>query len=301
MKRKIVQHGSSSLTITLPVKWVNKYGIKKGSELDIEEDGSRLVLSTDGDIVHLKKEIFSKDMGLFTKNDLSHLYQLGYDDVEITFNDSKTLKEIKSRVSECIGYEIIDQKSNKVHIKSIVTTIDTEFDTLLRKSFQVTNEMAKEILEALKDKKFDELVNIRSMEGLNNRFTDICIRILNKKGYSNQKRTMQMYEIVKNIERIADEFKYISDIFKNYNKTISNTNLDLFSEVIDYYLCFYNIMYNFKPELKEKIFLLRKPLITKIESQFEKSKSKETLFLHHQLDIIQKVYEGVGGYLALTL
>jgi phosphate uptake regulator len=301
MKRKIVQHGSSSLTITLPVKWVNKYGLKKGAELEVEEDGSRLILNTQEDIVNLKKEIFSKDMGLFTKNDLSHLYQLGYDDVEITFNDTKTLNEIKSRVSECIGYEIIDQRSNKVHIKSIVTTIETEFDTLLRKSFQVTNEMARELLDALKNKNFGELSNIRSMEGLNNRFTDICIRILNKKGYTNQKRTMQMYEIVKNIERIADEFKYISDIFKDYKGKISDINLKLFSEVIDYYFVFYNMMYNFKPELKEDIFLLRKPLIIKIENQLEKAKAKETFFLHHQLSILQKVYEGVGGYLTLTL
>jgi len=204
-------------------------------------------------------------------------------------------------VPECIGFEIIDQKANKVKIKSIVTTIETEFDTLLRKSFQVTNEMAKELLDALKKEDYQLLTNIRSMEGLNNRFTDVCIRILNKKGYKVQKRTMQMYEIVKNIERIADEFKYIADALTEFKGKLSSTSVQLFTKVVDYYLDFYNMMYKFEPALKERIFLDRRPLHTKIKTQLEKSKGKESLFLHHQISLIQKTYEGAGGYLSLVM
>ncbi len=301
MKRRIVQHGSSSLTITLPIKWVGRYNLKKGDELNVEENGSSLAITTKAEINNTKKEIFVKDEGIFTKNDLSHLYQLGYDDIEITFSDKRTFEDIKSRVPECIGFEIIDQKANKVKIKSIVTTIETEFDTLLRKSFQVTNEMAKELLDALKKEDYQLLTNIRSMEGLNNRFTDVCIRILNKKGYKVQKRTMQMYEIVKNIERIADEFKYIADALTEFKGKLSSTSVQLFTKVVDYYLDFYNMMYKFEPALKERIFLDRRPLHTKIKTQLEKSKGKESLFLHHQISLIQKTYEGAGGYLSLVM
>lgn len=301
MKRRIVQHGSSSLTITLPIKWVGRYNLKKGDELNVEENGSSLAITTQAEINNTKKEIFVKDEGIFTKNDLSHLYQLGYDDIEISFSDKRTFEDIKSRVPECIGFEIIDQKANKVRIKSIVTTIDTEFDTLLRKSFQVTNEMAKELVDALKKEDYDALSNIRSMESLNNRFTDVCIRILNKKGYKVQKRTMQMYEIVKNIERIADEFKYIADTLVDFKGKLSSTSLQLFSKVVEYYLDFYKMMYKFEPQIKERIFLDRKSLHNKIIAQLEKSKGKESIFLHHQISLIQKTYEGAGGYLSLIL
>jgi len=56
MKRKIVQHGSSSLTITLPIKWVEKFGLKKGGELNVEENGPTLLISTGGRRLPHKKK-----------------------------------------------------------------------------------------------------------------------------------------------------------------------------------------------------------------------------------------------------
>ncbi|MBI4919095.1 phosphate uptake regulator PhoU [archaeon] len=301
MKRKIVQHGSSSLTVTLPVKWVDQFNLKKGDEINVEEAGDTLLVSTDKSVSVSKKIVSTSDYGLFTKNNLSHLYQLGYDEIEITFEDSKTLDEIKERIPGCIGYEIIDQKANKVFIKSIATTLETEFDTLLRKSFLITNEMTNSIMECLEKKEYSKLKEARNMESLNNKFTDVCIRILNKKGYKVPRRTMQMYEIVKNIERIADEFKYICDLLVNSGKKLDKKFLDYFKETVDYYLAFYNMFYRFDPKLKKKLYLGRKELTNKYQKEMEKTKGTESVFLHHLINIIQKTYEGAGGYFALVL
>jgi len=301
MKRKIVQHGSSSLTITLPVKWAQKYKLKKGDEINVEESGPSLMITTEHEIAVPKKQVSTTESGIFTKNNLSHLYQLGYDEIEIRFDDNKTLQEIKKRLPDLIGFEIIDQKENKVYIKSIATTIETEFDTLLRKSFMITNEMAKSVLNVLEKGQYEKLNEIRNMESLNNRFTDVCIRILNKKGYKNAKRTMQMYEIVKNIERIADEFKFICDLFSDYNKKIDKTILQSFREAIDYYLAFYEMFYKFDPKLKKKIYQDRERLIKKYSMQLGKSKNTMSVFIHHLMNIVQKTYDGAGGYFALVL
>jgi len=301
MKRRIVQHGSSSLTITLPIKWATKYDLKKGDELELEMSGPILMVSTTKEIASPKKEVSVSDSGIFTKNNLSHLYQLGYDEIVIRYEDPSTLEEIKRRIVGCMGYEIIDQKENRVYIKSIATTIETEFDTLLRKSFQITNEMARSVLEALEKQEFEKLKEIRNMESLNNKFTDICLRILNKKGYKVPKRTMQIYEIVKNIERIADEFKYICNTFESYNKKISKEVLLAFKESIDYYLAFYEMFYKFDPKLKKKLYLGRKGLVKKYSTALEKSKGTEAMFYHHLINIVQKTYDGAGGYFALVL
>ncbi len=301
MKRKIVQHGSSSLTVTLPVKWVDKFNLKKGEEINIEETGDTLLVSTDKSVAISKKVVSASEYGIFTKNNLSHLYQLGYDDIEVIFEDSKTLEDIRERIPGCIGYEIIDQKANKVFIKSIATTLETEFDTLLRKSFLITNEMAANIIEILEKKQYAKLKELRNMESLNNKFTDVCIRILNKKGYKIPRRTMQMYEIVKNIERIADEFKYVCDLLADHNKPFDKKFLDYFKETVDYYLSFYHMFYKFDSKLKKKLYLERKELVMKYQKEMEKTKGKETVFLHFLINIIQKTYEGAGGYFALVL
>ncbi len=301
MKRKIVRHGSSSLTITLPAKWVKKFALNKGDEVNVEESGSELIVSTEQETASQKKVVSVTDYGLFTKNNLSHLYQLGYDEIEIIFNDNKTLEEIKSRLPECIGFEIIDQKENRVFIKSIATTIESEFDTLLRKSFLITNEMAKDMLKALEEGQYGKLREIRNMESLNNKFTDVCIRILSKRGYKVAKRTMQIYDVLKTIERITDEFKYICDLFSCYRGKIDKSLIGLFRESIDYYLAFYSMFYKFDPELKKRIYLERKKLVRKYEAQLEQSKGVTSRFLHHMIEIVEKTYNAAGGYFALML
>lgn len=269
--------------------------------MNVEENGGKLMVSTEKEHSINKKEVTTTESGIFTKNNLSHLYQLGYDEIEINFEDSETLKEIQQRMANCIGFEIIDQKPNRVYIKSIATTLDSEFDTLLRKAFMITNEMARGILEALEKKEYSRMKELRNMEVLNNKFTDVCIRILNKKGYKTPNRTMQMYEIIKNIERLGDEFKHICSLFDEKSKIIDKELVKYFKETIEYYLAFYNIFYKFDPALKKKIYLERKSLLQKYNSSLEKNKGMEARFLHHLINIVEKTYEGTGGYFALIL
>ncbi|MBI4980560.1 phosphate uptake regulator PhoU [Candidatus Woesearchaeota archaeon] len=303
MKRSIVQHGSSSLTITLPRKWVEKFKLNKGDELEVEESGSRIIISTQQESGSSKKEFSDKESGIFTGNNLSHLYQLGYDEVEIRFSDSKTVDEVKRRLPNCMGWEIIDQTEKKIYIKSIATTLETEFEQLLRKSFLLINELAKGLAEVLEKQQYGRLPELRALEQLNNKFTDVCIRILNKRGYSQANRTMQMYEIVKNIERIADEFKYICDLFGPYQpgKKIEPELLKLFKEVVEYYFAFYHLFYKFDADAKKKIYLGRKPLYSKLMHKLKTSKGDGSVFLCHLQNIVQKTYDGAGGYFALVL
>jgi len=296
MKRRIVQHGSSSLTITLPIKWANKFSIKKGDEIDVQESGSSIVISTEKQLASSKKQFSATDYGIFTKNNLSHLYQLGYDEIEVSYDDTTTLEEIKNRIQDCLGFEIIDQKPNKVYIKSIASAMESEFETLLKKSFQITNDMAKSMLTAFEKGEFEKLKEIKNMESLNNKFTDVCLRILNKKGYKKPNRVMQIYEVVKNIERIADEFKYLCVLLEN-SKKLDKPLVDSFRQAADYYLAFYEMFYKFEPKLKQKLYKERESLVKKFSEQM----SKNPLFYHHLINIVMKTFDGAGGYFALVL
>ncbi len=295
MKRKIVQHGSSSLTVTLPIKWAERFKLKKGDELDLEESGSKIIISTRNESAGGKKIIYAKD-GRFTKYNLSHLYQLGYDEIEIEIRDKETVKDINERLPNCMGYEIINQKDNTIYIKSIATTIETEFDNILRKAFSVTEDMGKELLDSLRKKRLKDLDEIKNLERLNNKFTDFCMRILNKKGYKVPERTLQMYEILKNIERIADEFKYICNELENKNKTSKEFELYL-KETVDYFSVFVELFYKNKIELKEEIYNNQ----SKLSEKFSKNINKDPILIHHLINIVQKTYYCYGSYCALKL
>ena len=107
-----------------------------------------------------------------------------------------------------------------------------------------------------------------------------------------------MYEIVKNLERIGDEYKYICDYIKVNNKLEKNfiTNL---SEVIDYFSMFVLIFFKENKDLNEKMYSQRKILMNKLKIEIKKS--KDPILFHFLINIVQKTYEGFGGYSALIL
>jgi len=301
MKRKIVQHGSSSLTVTLPIKWALKYHLKKGDELSCEEQGPRIIIETEKESHHLRKEVSTTFSGIFTKNNLTQLYQLGYDEVEVRYDDLATLREIQERVPECIGYEIIDQKAKVIVIKSIASALESEFDVLLRKCFLVTKEMGEDVYQAIVKNDFAKLEEIRHQEFINNKFTMCCVRILHKRGFHDNHRIMQMYDIIKQLERIADEYKYICDAFHTATKPCSKESIQLFKNVNDYFEGFYQIFYKFDPVKKNKIYMDRKSIQTTARKIMQSSKAEETLLMHHLRNIIEKTYDAAGEYFALIL
>ena len=61
-----------------------------------------------------------------------------------------------------------------------------------------------------------------------------------------------MYEIVKQLERIADEYKYLCDELSDNGKTaLSKEILNLFEEINAFFDTFYRMFYKFDPKLKQ--------------------------------------------------
>ena len=57
MKRNIVKQGHSTLMVSIPMKWVKKYNLKKGMQVDVEDNGRDLIISTKSELEPKKKEI----------------------------------------------------------------------------------------------------------------------------------------------------------------------------------------------------------------------------------------------------
>ena len=47
IKRRVIQIANSTQLISLPRKWTQKYNIRKGDELEVEEDGDRILVHTE--------------------------------------------------------------------------------------------------------------------------------------------------------------------------------------------------------------------------------------------------------------
>ena len=105
MKRKIVQHGSSSLTVSLPFSWAQKHGLSKGDEIEVEERGHSLIIHSKDKPTLSKATFVIDDKNKFLRRYIISLYKQGYDEIEICSEDGMPMEKIEDVLNEVLGFE----------------------------------------------------------------------------------------------------------------------------------------------------------------------------------------------------
>ena len=124
-----------------------------------------------------------------------------------------------------------------------------EFDNALRRIFLLILSLADEIKKELKtgDNK-DALKSIHIVDTNIDRFTDFCLRVLNKKGYKDYRKTTTMYSIIFLLELVGDDLKKIA-IHLIEAKKITPKMEELFRPAYEIIHVFYTLFYNYSNEL----------------------------------------------------
>ena len=267
MRRKVVQHGPSTLIISLPSGWIKKNNVKKGDELEVKEEGKTIIVST-GDI--LQDSSITKDVSAFdpllVNTFLVRAYQKGYDKIHLIHNNLEVLKRIQTKTLELIGYEIIEQNNKYCLIQSISSHIELDFDNSLRKAFIITKQMLDIAIKAYKEKDYPSLEGLQIMDLEVNRFCNFCLRQINKEQYIGTEQAQQshtLYYLIEILEELGDVFKRMAKylaISKRKNPDIINLMQLLFEQYEAAYSYFYkstadkaNQAYYLSVELDESI------------------------------------------------
>src|SRR3989338_8169015 len=99
MKRKVIQIANSTQLVSLPRKWTQKYGVKKGDEIEVEEDGDRLLIKTES--IPNSREI-EVDVGGLTPRladrFIARAYQKGYDLITVKYDKPELAIAIQEKV-----------------------------------------------------------------------------------------------------------------------------------------------------------------------------------------------------------
>ena len=215
MKRKVIQIANSTHLISLPRKWSQKYGIKKGEELEVEECGSSLKVHTEK-YPHVE-EIIVDVSGLTPRladRFIARAYQKGYDKITLKFDKPELVIAIQNKVKELLGFEIMEQYKDYCVIQSISSKLEVDFDSLLRKAFMITIDMAECCLEGLKNNDPSILENLYYKDFDVNKFCYFCLRSINK-GQHQGFGTYILYYLVELLEDVGDEYKELAKILVN--------------------------------------------------------------------------------------
>jgi phosphate uptake regulator len=297
----VIQIAGSTCLISLPRKWITDHHINKGDELNIDPQGHKIILSTDTEFVPKKMIISCGKFGKFHPNQLSAVYHMGYEEVEIEYSDHATLPSVQQRINNCIGYEIVDQGDNFCRIKTISKASIEEFDQILRKVFLLLLSMGKNCTDIMDKKDYTKLKEVKVLEITNNKLTDFCKRVINVNGYKDHSKITVMYSIATYLEMMADEYRDICDALANKKTKISPKTIEDFKDVNELFNIFYQSFYKFSAEKVEEVFEKAQPLRKKLLEKMTNADAEEMLLLHSLSNILSLIYEMATANLELNL
>ncbi len=305
MKRSVIQLAGRTLLVSLPAKWVDANGVHKGDELDLLEDGHRLVINTEKSSDIETAELNADTIGQFIKRYIFAMYKKGIDEIKITYSDPKVVDAIRDTVlNQTVGYEIISQTPKSCIVKLITSGNIIDFDNLLRRIFLLSLSMSEEMYDSIKKGDFEHLSKTALLEKTNNRLTTICRRSLNKRGTDHYTKVGPIYYIVEELENLADEYKYFcNNLFelRDSKNTLKPEVLALVEKTNEALRIFYEMFYKFDihkfgalDELKKKVDSEAQGLI-----KTKKLNPAELFAVHHSLVIIQRIFRMTGPQLVL--
>jgi len=246
MKRKVVLHGPSTLTISLPASWVKKFNIKKGDELNLEEHEKDLRINFEKESEIGKKQINIGNLTKLGKRYMTASYRQGYDELHLSYFNSKFREDIQNIVGrEIIGFEIVKQNNNFCIIKDLTGHSKDEFNSALRRIWLLTIGLSEESLRAIKENEYMAIKNIKLMDHSINKFTNYCLRLLTKKGHSDFRKTPLYYHLVKSLEEIADQYKDLCVSYLSNKEKVDNISISSFNKINKHLEEFYSLFYKY--------------------------------------------------------
>jgi phosphate uptake regulator len=312
MKRKVIKQGHNTFTLTLPIKWANAQGITAGSEIEVLEQGSSLIVGSNksnGGMGAIEIDITGLPNPLLWRL-ISAAYRAGYDEIHINYAGMEEnnelfrefsyditdwfykgelpkglskftpLEAIQALINRFIGVEVTDQKPNCVVVKQFGEISYNEFGNALRRIFMLTISMGNDILTALEKNDRSSLRGIHMMDTNIDRFEDYCLRVLNVKGYEDYRKTPAIYTTIFTLELVGDEYKRIAQHVLS-GKKYSTPYLKFLREVNDQFQAYYDLFYTPKREKALKIFETDVELCRKVEKLLAQGTDDEKEFLHH--------------------
>ena len=271
MKRKVVKHGSATLTVSLPAKWAKKYGIKAGDELDIKEDMGKLIIAADKGYETIKECHLDMDScGVISQGCIGALYKGGADSIHLTFKKTDGMQVIDKALKDLLGFEIMHQANNSCTIKEISTFGQEDMQSMLKRTCLLLISIADDSIDALKQGNKDLLKKIIERDIIVNKFANYCRRIINKKGVAKIKDVPMIYYVIEEVENLGDEYKYLCRHILENNLTIANKEVfKIFESLNKLFNDFFRLYFKFSIEKTRKLVEDKKKLIKQINKLFK--------------------------------
>ncbi len=286
--RKIIKLGASSLVVSLPKEWIEKFNIKKGDSVEFE-------IGVEGSLTIIPKQILEKidqEVEIVAPSDftpgrlereLIGAYLSNYSIIRVKAEDNFTKEqqlEIRSRVKRLTGCQIIESSSREIVIQNLLRIDELNADKGIYRAYLITLSMLKDCVTSLRELKPEILDNLSQIDDDVDQFYFLILKQL-RSGLLDYRilRKLKLkpidcldyFMVTQRIEHIADHINRIAEQLKILlNSEYENT----IKEVLDLLTTVYNIF-----EGAMDSFLIGNiDLANKIINESVSFKNKEAVF-----------------------
>ncbi len=306
MKRKIIQIAGSTQLISLPRQWCIQQNIKKGAELEIEEQGSKVIVWAEREPIKKETEI---DITPLDRSSVLHLiralYRAGYTTIRLRFKKQltthyRTKQEkmytmiIHEEVNRLSGLEIIEEKENIVVLRGLSEMDIGEFDTVLRRIFMLIGDAFNDYLTGVKNNDHALIGTVEQKHDTITKFISYCLRILNIKGYKNPEKITFIYHIIASLDKITDVIKYAARSSTTLKTKMHPQAVEIVEAISKIMHQYQEIFYKFEIEKVKKFSEQREKVKRAVEALSKKIVHDQVIIinnLEHSLEIMLDIIE----------
>ncbi|MBI2144910.1 phosphate uptake regulator PhoU [Candidatus Woesearchaeota archaeon] len=302
MLRKIIQLGDETLVVSLPSGWARQHNLRKGDELEAEEQGPKLVLYPKSELKQGRVVVDVSGTGPVTKRVVAALYKVGYDEVEILFGSQKELDVVEKTIrDEFVGFEIVSKTGNSIVARVVSQSIHEEFEILLRRVFSLILEMGNECFKVIDSGSLDGLQKVAEIDRDVNRYVNFCRRTLNVTGHKVTKRVAPTYYLVEQLERVGDCYKNLCAALSK-SKSMPSTKLkDSLTDANFMVRKFYELYYKFSLLNLSEFWKEKEKVQGKIAEVLTSTREGELHPMFILSEIVNNVVDANGPLLTLKL
>ena len=164
---------------------------------------------------------------------------------------------------------------------------EEDFKLVLRRIFLLLIETADSLLEGVKANNRLAIEAVEEKHDNINKFVNYCLRLLNKYGYPDVKKTCFYYHIIASIDKIADIIKYNARDMQAYKPLLRPETVRLWTSVNRSIRLYYELFYDFSLEKVNALSSNRDAVKTGLTQCLKKIPAEEVLFLTNMKQILE--------------
>jgi phosphate uptake regulator len=299
MERKLIRQGGGGYTVYLPKAWVERKGLKAGTNVTVEETEAALVISAPRKLRRDTVLAITDENRGDVQNLLTHLYRRGADSILLTEADPRTVQHAtKTAADLLLGFEITEKEGKKMRLENLSEPAEARYEMLLRRVFHIIAETHRVVREQLHSGKRDMAPLEESRRQLD-KYVLFCRRTLVKE--LDRRSVSTAWELLTFLMHIEHAYYYLAQHAAEHSSRATAHSLEFYDEIGVWFTLFTRAHVEQDIAAVHTINRHKAELYRRVNERLVRSRGHETVLLCDIRELLRLVQVGTSPIMSEIL